>query len=217
MLVSRQPFKKVHFSFDVQAVQTSIKQGNSFTWRIQQKRVSSLDGFLDGLADPLYRFLLRMTRDRDLAADLTQEALLRAWRKRRSLKNEEARRAWLFRIATNLYGDHCRRTRRIELSELGQQVDRTLLPEQAAVDRELHDQVAAALDELPDRQREVMHLRVIEQLSPAEIADILGIDAGAVRSSLAAARKRLRVQLRHLWPELNTTEVPGALPETRQP
>ena len=138
-----------------------------------------------------------MTRDEELAADLTQDALLRAWRKRRSLKDHRARRAWVFRIAANLYRDHCRKACHFSSWEaaLEPPCDTTPSPERVATDRELQDLVAMALDKLPERQRQVMHLRMIEQLAPSQIARILGIDAAAVRSSLAAARKRLRSHL----------------------
>jgi RNA polymerase sigma-70 factor (ECF subfamily) len=148
---------------------------------------------------------------------MTQEALLRAWRKRFFLKNEAARRAWLFRIATNLYRDHCRRLHRVRHSGTEIPFNRSPSPEQSAVDRELQDHVFAAMNELPERQREVMHLRVVEQLSPREIAAILGIDASAVRASLAAARKRLRAQLKYLIAESSGAEDRCASRGTGEP
>ena len=133
-----------------------------------------------------------MTRNRELAADLTQDALVRAWRNRRSLREARARRVWLFRIAVNLFEDHRRRTSSTATDE----VDLTSLPasvqspDTIALHNELKDRVQAALDQLPARQRQVMHLHIFEQLSPREMATVLNVDAGTIRSNLAAARKR---------------------------
>ena len=137
-----------------------------------------------------------MTRNRELAADLTQDALVRAWRNRRSLRDARARRVWLFRIAVNLFEDHRRRTPSTTTDE----VDLTshpapvLSPDAIALHNELQDRVQAALDALPARQRQVMHLHIFEQLSPREMATVLNVDGGTIRSNLAAARKRLRTQ-----------------------
>jgi RNA polymerase sigma factor (sigma-70 family) len=159
-----------------------------------------LDDFLAEFSQPLFRYLLRMTRDHELAADLAQETLLRAWKRRRSLRDQRARRVWVLRIGTNLYRDHLRRRDRDHVH--GVQWDRQASgepsPASQALQKESLSQLAAAIDQLPERQRQVIYLRVVEQLDPREIAKVIGMSAGAVRSSLSVARKRLRDQLPQL-------------------
>ena len=72
--------------------------------------------------------------------------------------------------------------------------------------QEQRDLIWAAIDQLPERQREVMHLRAVEELTPNQIAEVLSIESGAVRSSLAAARKQLRSRLKDLRLESLTTD-----------
>ena len=155
-----------------------------------------MDKFLAESTEPLYRFLLRMTGDRELAADLTQEAIVRAWRRRKSLREQQARRVWLFRIAVNLCKDARRRRSATQTTsvDLDGQPACLASPDELASQREQERRVREALDALPPRQRETMHLHIFEQLAPREIAVVLDLDANAVRSNLAAARKRLRAQ-----------------------
>ena len=175
-----------------------------------------MDEILAELTEPLYRFLLRMTRDRELAADLTQETLLRAWRGRRWLRDPRARRVWVFRIAVNLCSDDRRRKARVESRSLDLETHPSTAPspETLAVNNEIQRRVAEELDRLPGRQRETMYLHLVEQLSPREIARVLSIDAGTVRSSLAAARKRLRTRLSELRP-VSDEEKPIIAESTR--
>ena len=155
-----------------------------------------MDEHSELLAGPLYRFLLRITGDREWAADLAQETLLRAWRRRGSLRREAARKVWLFRIGANLYKDQlARRRRRGAEVAWEDQPDGRPSPPRAAEQQETAEAIAAAMDRLPPRQRQVMHLRAVEELTPAEIADVLGLTPGAVRSSLALARRQLRALL----------------------
>jgi RNA polymerase sigma-70 factor (ECF subfamily) len=156
-----------------------------------------LDDFLAEFSQPLFRFLLRMTRDHELAADLTQEALLRAWKKRHSLRDRRARRVWVFQIGTNLFRDHLRRATNNSTDgvDLDRQASGDPSPVSRAMQKESLGRLAAAIDELPERQRQVIYLRAVEQLDPREIAKVLDLSAGAVRSSLAVARKRLKEQL----------------------
>ena len=67
---------------------------------------------LEEYAARVYRFALRLTGDRHLAEDLTQETFLRAWCARRRLREPDAAGPWLFRIAVNLWRDEIRRSNR---------------------------------------------------------------------------------------------------------
>lgn len=152
-----------------------------------------VDQILASLELPLYRFLLRLSRDEHLAADLTQETLMRAWRRRHTLRETDRVRSWLFRIGINAWKDHTRaRAKQPRQDDWFAQPGREPSPLQVASTNELGRAVWEAIDGLPERQKQVMHLRMVEQMEPHEIAETLGLDAGLVRSNLAAARKKLR-------------------------
>ena len=153
-------------------------------------------------APRLFRFALRLTRNRAMAEDLAQEALLRAWRGRDRLRDPQAARGWLFQIVANLWRDRLRRRSATE-EELAEPAE-VVCPQQPLrelEERELVAQALAALDALPLRQREVLYLHACEGLSIAEVAAVLESSPDAVKASLCLARKRMRERLGHLLPE----------------
>lgn len=148
----------------------------------------------------IYRFLLRLCQDADLASDLTQETLTQGWQRRDQLRNPDALRTWLLRIAHNRFREHIRQRDKTRSHGWEPLSESTLpcsdpLPEKLSADQELGKQIWDAMSELPARQNQVLHLRVVEQLATNEIAEILNINAQAVRSNLAAARKSMRQRL----------------------
>ena len=161
---------------------------------------------LEQLSPQVYRYLLWLSGQRDVAEELTQETLLRAWRNRHRLRDTEKVRVWVFQIALNQWRDHCRRLRRERSrSEL---TDCTLAhDDRADIAAEQKEDVArtmAAIRTLPDRQRDVLYLHACEGLAIAEIAELLEVAPGAVKSSISAARKRLRKQLADVYEQIAT-------------
>lgn len=154
-----------------------------------------LDEILSEYLPRVFRFALRLTGNRHEAEDLAQEAFLRAWRGRTGLQNQRAARVWLFRIAANLWRDRARRachpasrTQRLEDSRTGPMHS----PEKIVGEREELDQALTALERLPPRQRDVLYLCAVEDLSLSEAAEILAISRDAAKVSLCLARKRMR-------------------------
>ncbi len=145
-------------------------------------------------ATRVYRFALRLTGDSNDAEDLTQETLLRAWRRKHRLRQPEAARTWLLRIAANAWRDQLRRAARRLASrseDSSEPIDEDS-PEQILQQREELGEVLLEIDQLPPRQRQVLYLSAFEDLSQKEIARVLGINRSAVKSSLAVARATLR-------------------------
>jgi RNA polymerase sigma-70 factor (ECF subfamily) len=150
----------------------------------------------------VYRFALRLAGgDAHTAEDLAQEAMLRALRHEGRLRDEGSARIWLFRVTANLWRDQLRRTR-VHRSWWQRAAGADPPPAPAAAPPERRHETAEAaeaalraLDRLPDRQREVLYLTACEGLCIDEIATVLEIGAGAVRSSLSLARQRLRDEL----------------------
>jgi RNA polymerase sigma-70 factor (ECF subfamily) len=144
---------------------------------------------------PVYRFALRLTGDVGSAEDLAQETMLRAWRNREKLESAADARPWLFRITVNLWRDGLRRQH--VRHSAARDVARGAAPgpapsERQAEQREAVDAALAALDELPPRQREVLYLSACEGMHIGTIASVLGMQTGAVKSSLSLARQRVR-------------------------
>jgi len=149
----------------------------------------------------VYRFALRLTGSRQEAEDLTQDTFLQAWRRRGNLRDAGAARAWLFTIARNLWSDRLRRKgRRPALVEPLQEDHQSpvVAADRKLIAREDVGRVLEAMDSLPARQREVLHLHVCDELSLGEIAAVLGISVDAAKANLCEARKRLRRRFREI-------------------
>jgi RNA polymerase sigma-70 factor (ECF subfamily) len=142
----------------------------------------------------VYRFALRLTQDRHSAEDLTQETFLRAWKGRHQLKNDRAARVWLFRIAANLWKDELRRTDQLAAATLDEsEIASTLSsPERELENREDLMRALKLLVSLPPRQQTVLYLTAVEELSLAEVSEILQITTNDAKVHLSLARKRVR-------------------------
>lgn len=134
----------------------------------------------------LYRVAYGLLLNRTDCADAVQEALLRAWEKRNTLRDESLFRTWLTRILINeCYSMLRRRKRAVPLDEVPEPV----APPDA--DRELHDAIAR----LDKKLRLPVVLHYMEGYSVSEAAAILHLPAGTVKTRLFKARKILRLQL----------------------
>jgi len=146
----------------------------------------------------VYGVALRIVRAHDVADDVTQEAFLRAWRSLDRFDLERPFGPWVCRIAANLAVNHVRspRAREEGLPE-GHAETRSSGPGPlgALLDAEGARVLEAAMGQLPQEQRAVLVLRVVEELSYAEIAETLGISPGTVMSRLFRARERLAQSL----------------------
>jgi RNA polymerase sigma-70 factor (ECF subfamily) len=154
----------------------------------------------------IFRFLLASSRDPDLADTLTQECFLKAHRNWLSFRNESSTLTWLMRIAINLQKDHWR-SRRVQFwrAVTTNAVDplcaSELLPrsEKSVVDhivaREQVTLIWKVADKLSSRQRTVFLLRFVEEHNIGEIAQMVGLKEGAVKSHLARAVQKVRAAL----------------------
>lgn len=138
------------------------------------------------------------------ALDLSQEAFVRAFRARHTIDPDRPFYAWLYQIIRRLCFNHTRdrRTRRRGIEAAGdwlveQASARTagMRPDRALEQAEAKRRVAAALESLSDRDREVLVLKEFEGLRYREIAEILGVPIGTVMSRLYSARRRLAAAL----------------------
>ncbi|WP_165865731.1 RNA polymerase sigma factor [Vallicoccus soli] len=134
--------------------------------------------------------LTAYTGDRDLAVELSQEALARALLHWREVQGMDAPGAWLHRVAMNLANSHFRRRRyeRLALRRAAARVPASV----DAPEPPLGGAVRTALAELPPRQREAVVLRYVLDLSVEQAAERMGCAAGTVRALTAQGTARLR-------------------------
>jgi RNA polymerase sigma-70 factor, ECF subfamily len=159
-----------------------------------------------------YSFVLRMLGDPDVAADVTQDTFIAAFRGISSFHQGSSFRAWLLRIASNMVYDHWRRVQRRPAESLDQLTDEdephggSLLstlaatrldenPEERLLSQELQELIQRGLQELPLDQRVAIILCDVEGLSYEEIAESTQSALGTVRSRIARGRARLRAYL----------------------
>jgi RNA polymerase sigma-70 factor, ECF subfamily len=149
--------------------------------------------------DVLYSYALYLTGEPEAAKDLLQETFLKAFRFFDKFESGTNAKAWLYRIMRNTYINDYRRVRRIpELVQYDEQIspyqiDRTETGGtdglRQKIDREMFDDdVAGAISALPEKFKSVVILRDIEDLPYEEIAEVLEIPVGTVRSRLHRAR-----------------------------
>lgn len=153
-------------------------------------------------AASVYRYALRLAGHQQMAEDLAQETLLRGWRNRAKLRDVRVARVWLLRIATNLWTDQLRQKKFRPGVLVAEQPCPGPGGAETASHRENVERVIAAMDELPPRQRQVLHLVTCEQMSLSEVAEVLDIGAAAVKSNLSAARKTMRERLSDVYAEV---------------
>lgn len=147
----------------------------------------------------IYHLALRMCGSADEAADIAQEAFLAAWRGLPSFRGEAGFATWLYRLTSNAAIDYLRRQKKqrgdmsLDDEELGlDAVDSGPGPQETAEGSELRSAVAAGLNQLSEGHRQVLVLREIQGLSYEEIASVLELDIGTVKSRISRARSSLR-------------------------
>ncbi|TCL62976.1 RNA polymerase sigma-70 factor (ECF subfamily) [Hydrogenispora ethanolica] len=166
---------------------------------------------------PLFQFAFRLSGNHHEAQDLLQESLYRAYKSFAKFEEGTAFDRWLYQIIHNLYIDHYRKKKNrpvvasideplphLENEKTIEIPDWTANPEEEAMRGELGRQIQRGLNELPSEYRSAVILCDIQGLSYEEIAQILGISIGTVRSRIHRGRKILR---RILLPYLRGMEV----------
>ncbi|MCX7205064.1 MAG: sigma-70 family RNA polymerase sigma factor [Proteobacteria bacterium] len=141
----------------------------------------------------LRRYARALVRHKDEADDLVQDTLERAWLKSSLWRGVADMRGWLFSIMHNLHADGARRPR-IHTVELDDNTPEIPIAAQQVEQLAMRD-LQAALNQLPDEQREVLLLVALEEMAYADIAKTLNIPMGTVMSRLSRGRERLRIVL----------------------
>jgi len=144
----------------------------------------------------IYAYLIRMLRDPELAADLTQDAFVKAYRNYDTLEKPENARAWLYQIAHRVALDHIRRQKIVRfLPWTGESRGAAPSTERLVMDAHLSGDMQRALAKIPERQRAALLLAELHDLTGLELAAALGVSHVAARALLTRARESLRQAL----------------------
>lgn len=144
----------------------------------------------------IFGYLSRMVRDEQLAADLTQETFIKAYRAFDTLADARRARAWLYQIAGRTALDELRRRRLIRFVPWsGESRGTAASAEELALHARLSGELERALAQVPPRQRQALLLAEVHELTGVELAEALGVSHVAARALLSRARDSLRQAL----------------------
>ena len=191
------PDRKI--SFDDAELVNQYRQGDS----------EAMAQLLIKYQNRIYNVILKICADPDDAAELTQETFVKVIENIHKFEGRSRFYTWAFRVAVNLTLNYCQRNAKLKLSSLDAEKDRynnqqiqvlkeflcdenSPDPETVAQNKELCELAVQAMMKLDEAQRAVVVLRDIEGMNYAQIADVLNIELGTVRSRLSRARGRLR-------------------------
>lgn len=156
----------------------------------------------------MYAVALRMFANREDAQDCLQEAMLRVYRSIGSFKGQSSFSTWLYRITMNTCLDELRRKKNKQNTSLDNLLeqgwspaDESVAPEQHALQSEFRHELQLAIRELPEDMRSAVVLRDVQGFAYDEIAQVLNVNVGTVKSRISRAREKLRGKLRER-PEL---------------
>ena len=170
--------------------------------RVLQGDVNAFEKLVLEYEKSVYAITQRMTGNAEDAADMTQETFIKAYNSLSSFRGDSKFSVWLYRIATNVCLDFLRsRSRKPTVSlsvedDDGEEVELDIADESQSPERLLErgltrDAVRRGLNALSPEYRQILLLREIQGLSYEEIADVLRIEVGTVKSRIFRARKRL--------------------------
>ena len=144
----------------------------------------------------IYAYLLRMVRDPEMAADMTQDAFVKAYKAYNALEKPENARAWLYQIAHRVALDEMRRRKIVRfLPWTGESKGSAPSAEHLAMDLRLSGPLERALARIPERQRAALLMAELHDLTGLELASALGVSHVAARALLTRARQSLREAL----------------------
>lgn len=195
----REPTEKVSNGVDDAVLVRQCRQGDS----------AAMERLILKYQNRIYNVILKICADHDDAAELTQETFVKVIENIDNFQGRSGFYTWAFRIAVNLTLNYCQRNARFGFSSLdAEQVrynsqpgrvlkeflsdDSSPDPVAIAENRELCEIAVESLKKLDDAQRAVVVLRDIEGMSYAQIANVLDVELGTVRSRLSRGRKKLR-------------------------
>jgi RNA polymerase sigma-70 factor (ECF subfamily) len=168
------------------------------------------DGLVREHQQRIFRVILALVRDSELASNLTQDCFVHAYQSRTSFRGDSSVSTWLIRIAINLVRDHARNRKQAFWRRLFHRPadepethiaaenikDSRSTPDHQLLAKEELNAVWSVVAELSPQQREIFVLRFSEEMSLEEIAQVMGLKTGTVKAHLSRATTAVRVRLR---------------------
>jgi len=194
---------------EAQAAESAADSDQILVARVQGGDVAAFDVLVRKYRERLFGIIYNLTSNREDAADLTQEAFIKAFSSINRFQGKSAFFTWLYRIGVNTTLSHLKRNRfrrffsleNIQEEGSNAQILETLAAkhksEKGALLNELQEKLNEAMQKLSPKHRTVVVLFEIEGLSHQEIADIVGCSVGTVRSRLHYAKQQLQADLKH--------------------
>jgi len=169
--------------------------------RVQQGDAEAYDVLVSQYLRRVVSIAWGIVRNAHDAEDLAQEAFVKAYQNIGRFRTSEPFGPWIYRIVTNLALDVMKHRTKFRHEEIGHEQpaarrDDTELP---AMSSEIGRRIDEAIESLPDMQRVVARLHLVEQFEHQEIAAMTGLSDGTVRSHLSLARKKLKEKLADLY------------------
>lgn len=182
-------------------------------WLVQRSLAGDTDAFreiVERYQSKVYNLALRMTGNPEDALDAAQESFIRVFRSLNTFKGDSSFSTWLYRIANNIVLDELRKRRRrprvvmsTDAFVTGEEGEHplefsgppSLQPEEQAVRAERRRELEQALQSISPEQRHILLLRDVEGFSYEEIAEMLNLNPGTVKSRLNRARLAVRERL----------------------
>lgn len=189
--------------------------------RVQSGDTEAYEALVTEYQKNVYNLALRMTGNPEDAADMSQEAFIKAYSSLALFRGDSKFSVWLYRIVSNVCLDHLRRQSRRQTLSLSVEDDEgdeaqidipdlSQSPEELLERQLTREAVRRGLDSLPPAQRQILLLREIQGLSYEEISAALNIDEGTVKSRISRARKKLCAFL------VSDGNIPGSVSSSRQ-
>jgi RNA polymerase sigma-70 factor (ECF subfamily) len=197
----------------IEAVNTNTVSDHDLVTRAQTGSDKAYRELLGRYQRPVFSIIYRMIRDREQAEDLAQETFVRVFNNIDRYDPRFKFSSWIFKIATNLTIDHIRRKELDTVSIDGsrnavtaEQIEATSItiasqdenPEELLEAKELGEEIEGAIGKLRPEYRAAILLRHVEGREYQEIAEILSLPLGTVKTYIHRGRNELREQLQHL-------------------
>jgi len=165
---------------------------------LKQLQLGSEDAFskiYDHFSKPLYRNILRLVQDEEIAQELLQDLFLHVWTKREQIDPDKTFWPYLYKIAKWLVLNHFRKVaqdKRLITHLIITTVDHVTNVEESLIDQETRALLMKAIEHLSPQRKEVFKLCKFEGKSYQEVGDILGISTATIRNQIVAANKSVK-------------------------
>ncbi len=160
------------------------------------QREAAFGMLVNEYSKPLYRQIYRYTNNHEDTNDVLQLVLIKAWRYLDNFRGDASLYTWLFRIAFNECHTFAKQQQRKQLHQLPENYDAPDTDTGGPSAEEIQQKLLAAIDTLPDKQREVFTLRYYEEMPYEEMSRLLGTSEGALKASYHHAVKKIEAVLK---------------------